>query len=69
MHQTMGYSNKAAKLATVIAYKTKELISNMENVQDLSSDSEQIVSTINENIQVITKNSHDLDDKLNQFKS
>ena len=69
MQQTMGYSNKAAKLATVIAYKTKELISNMENVKDLSTDSERIVNTINENIQVITKNSHDLDDKLNQFKS
>ncbi|MCW8896078.1 methyl-accepting chemotaxis protein [Sulfurimonas sp.] len=69
MYQTMGYSNKAAKLATVIAYKTKELITNMDNVKEVATDSEKIIETINENIQLITKNSHDLDDKLNQFKS
>ena len=69
MNQTEVYSNKAAKLATVIAYRTKTLISNMEEVRSLSVDSESILNTVNENVHSITKYSHDLDDKLEQFKS
>lgn len=69
MSQTMGYSNEAAKLATIIAHKTKTLISNMDNVRDLSMDSGNIVGAVNDNIKLITKHSHDLNDKLSQFKS
>ena len=69
MNQTVEYSNKAAKLATVIAYRTKTLIENMEEVRTLSVDSESILNTVNENVESITKYSHDLDNKLEQFKS
>lgn len=69
MNVTIGYSNQAAKLATVIAHKTKTLISNMSEVELLSMDSENLVKEINENIKLITNDSHDLDNKLNQFKS
>lgn len=69
MSQTIVYSNKAAKLATIIAYRTKTLITNMDEVRVLSADSENLVNIVNENIGKITKYSHDLDDKLDNFKS
>ena len=69
MKQTIEYSNKAVNLATTIAYRTKTLIDNMEEVKLLSIDSEKILNSVNENVESITNYTHDLDNKLEQFKS
>ncbi len=69
MEQTIDYAQDAAKLATTIAYRTKSLIQNMDNVTTLSTESESSIHEVDDIVNAIVKQSHELELKLNQFKS
>jgi methyl-accepting chemotaxis protein len=69
MEQTIDYAQNAAKLATTITQRAKGLISNMDNVTQLSSESEAIIRDVDATVQTIVRNSHDLELRLNEFKS
>lgn len=69
MEQTITYAQNAAKLATTIAYRTKTLIANMDDVTKLSTQSEAIIHDVHNTVQTIVKHSHELELRLNEFKS
>jgi len=69
MEQTVVYAKNAAKLATTIAYRTKTLIDNMDNVTKLSTQSEEIIHEVDSTVQKIVQHSHELELRLNEFKS
>ncbi len=69
MVQTIDYAQNAAKLATTIAYRTKTLIENMDNVTRLSTQSEEIIHEVDNTVKTIVEHSHELELRLNEFKS
>lgn len=69
MVQTVMYAQNAAKLATTIAFRTKTLIENMDNVTNLSTQSEEIIHDVHNTVQTIVGHSHELEVRLNEFKS
>jgi len=69
MEQTIGYAQNSAKLATTIALRTKTLLTNMDDVTQLSTQSEQVVHEVHNTVQTIVKHSHELELRLNEFKS
>ncbi len=69
MEQTINYAQDAAKLATTIAYRTKTLTENMENVTKLSTQSEEIIHNVDSTVKTIVEHSHELEVRLNEFKS
>jgi len=69
MEQTITYAQNSAKLATTIAYRTKILLTNMDDVTQLSTQSEQIIHDVHNTVQSIVKHSHELELRLNEFKS
>lgn len=69
MEQTITYAQNAAKLATTIVQRAKSLIDNMENVTVLSSQSESVIHEVDQTVQIIVENTHELELRLNEFKS
>ncbi|MDF1879806.1 Cache 3/Cache 2 fusion domain-containing protein [Sulfurimonas sp. MAG313] len=69
MEQTITYAQNSAKLATTIAYRTKTLIDNMDDVTKLSSQSEEIIHDVDATVHEIVEHSHELELRLNEFKS
>jgi len=69
MEQTITYAQNSAKLATTIAYRTKTLITNMDDVTALSTQSEAIIHDVHNTVETIVQHSHDLELRLNEFKS
>ena len=69
MVQTINYAQDAAKLATTIAYRTKTLLENMDNVTRLSTQSEEIIHNVDSTVKTIVEHSHELEVRLNEFKS
>lgn len=69
MLQTITYAQNAAKLATTIASRTKVLIKNMDEVTNLSTNSEGIIHKVNTTVTTMVEHSHDLEQRLNEFKS
>lgn len=69
MEQTIAYAHNAAKLATSTVHKAKNLTENMENVTKLSTQSEEIIHEVNSTVGLIVKQSHELELRLNEFKS
>ena len=69
MEQTITYAQNSAKLATTIAYRTKTLITNMDDVTQLSTQSEEIIHDVDGTVKTIVEHSHELELRLNEFKS
>jgi methyl-accepting chemotaxis protein len=69
MEQTITYAQNSAKLATTIAFRTKTLITNMDDVTALSTQSEEIIHDVHKTVQTIVEHSHELELRLNEFKS
>jgi len=69
MVQTIDYAQDAAKLATTIAHRTKILIENMDNVTRLSTQSEESIHDVDSTVKTIVEHSHELELRLNEFKS
>lgn len=69
MEQTTSYAQNAARLATTIAQRTKTLIENMENVTQLSTQSEAIIHDVDRTVQIIVEHSHELALRLDEFQS
>lgn len=69
MEQTIDYAQNAAKLATKTAHRTKTLIENMDNVTKLSAESETIIHDVHNTVETIVGHSHELELRLNEFKS
>ncbi|PHR57079.1 MAG: hypothetical protein COA44_06720 [Arcobacter sp.] len=69
MEQTITYAQNSAKLATTIAYRTKTLITNMDDVTQLSTQSEEIIHDVDDTVKTIVEHSHELELRLNEFKS
>lgn len=69
MEQTIDYAQGAAKLATTTANRTKTLIENMDNVTKLSAQSEEIIHEVDKTVKTIVEHSHELELRLNEFKS
>ena len=69
MEQTITYAQNSAKLATTIAFRTKTLITNMDKVTRLSTESEEIIHDVDNTVKTIVEHSYELKVKLNEFKS
>ena len=69
MEQTITYAQNSAKLATTIAFRTKTLNTNMDNVTALSTESEAIIHDVHNTVQTIVDHSYELELRLNEFKS
>jgi methyl-accepting chemotaxis protein len=69
MTNTMSYAQKSAQVATIIAVKTKKLLTNMENVTTLSTQNRDSIYQANDKIANITSTSKELNDQLDSFKS
>ncbi len=69
MMQTITYAQGAAELATTTAHRTKSLIENMDNVTALSTESEAIIHEVDSTVKTIVEHSHELELRLNEFKS
>ena len=69
MEQTIVYAQNSAKLATTIAFRTKTLITNMDDVTTLSTQSEEIIHDVDNTVNTIVEHSHELELRLNEFKS
>jgi len=69
MEKTITYAQNSAKLATTIAYRTKTLITNMDDVTALSTQSEAIIHDVHHTVETIVQHSHELELRLNEFKS
>jgi len=69
MDQTITYAQNSAKLATTIAQRTKILLTNMDEVTQLSTQSEAIIHDVDNTVKTIVEHSHELELRLNEFKS
>ena len=69
MEKTTSYAQNAAKLATTIASRTKTLLENMDNVTQLSTQSEEIIHDVDKTVQIIVEHSHELELRLDEFQS
>jgi len=69
MEQTITYAQNSAKLATTIAQRTKILITNMDDVTQLSTQSEENIHDVDSTVQTIVEHSYELELRLNEFKS
>ncbi|MDH5464631.1 MAG: methyl-accepting chemotaxis protein [Thiovulaceae bacterium] len=69
MVRTIDYAQVSAKLATTIAYRTKTLIENMQEVTDISQESKKVVHEVDNTANNISDLSHELEKELNQFKA
>lgn len=69
MVETMEFSQNAAKLATTIAFRTKTLLSHIDEVTSLSTQSEESVHNVQHAVGAIVQSSNELYQRMNEFRT
>jgi len=69
MSKTNSISKDSAKFATIIAYKTKNLVKNMQDAVEIAKNNDESVNDILKISSDISDSANDLDSKLNKFNS
>jgi methyl-accepting chemotaxis protein len=69
MDSTVQISGHSSQLATVIAHKTKSLVSDMQNVTTLAEKNTKAIGEVSSIAHNLTSSAEDLENRLGEFKS